>query len=123
MDAPSKHGHVLPIHRLRDGMNSKGSHVTSRLARAAAAGPLIAAAAVAYWAWRSDDARSNPNVVTRTIAEPDAAPARDLPANATPYRTGIEGVSRVGAGTGASGGAVNLNTGVLSGSSFHTKLR
>lgn len=48
----------------------------------------------------------------------------DPPTRATPYRVEINGrdLIRIGAGTAAIAGAANLNTGVLSGSSFHPKL-
>jgi hypothetical protein len=49
----------------------------------------------------------------------------DPPAGATPYRAEIDGFGmiRVGTGTAAIGGSANLNSGVLSGSSFHPKPR
>lgn len=49
----------------------------------------------------------------------------DPPASATPYRTSLDGrgMIRLGAGTAAVGGGVNLNSGVLSGLSFHPKPR
>jgi hypothetical protein len=49
----------------------------------------------------------------------------DPPAGATPFQAGLKGYGmiRIGAGAAAIGGAANLNTGVLSGSSFHPKLR
>jgi hypothetical protein len=49
----------------------------------------------------------------------------DPPAGAAPYRAELNGLGmiRVGTGTAAIGGSANLNSGVLSGSSFHPKLR
>jgi hypothetical protein len=49
----------------------------------------------------------------------------DPPANGTPYRIGLNGreMIHLGSGTAAIGGGANLNSGVLSGSSFHPKPR
>lgn len=92
---------------------------TSTFARGAALGALIAAA-VAYWTWRSGE-DSNPNlIVPATVrAEPNAVVTPDRPANEMLYGASAigRGMSRMGAG--ASGGAIDLNTGVLSGNSFH----
>jgi hypothetical protein len=63
----------------------------------------------------------------KPIDPPAWSPGRphDPPASATPYRTALDGrsVIRSGTGTAAIGGAANLNSGVLSGSSFHPKPR
>lgn len=103
-------------------MNLMAVHQTNRLTRGAAVGALVAAAVVAYWAWRADE-DSNPNITALAGAKLNVVPAGNSRADESPYRTGIIGGSMSRMGAGASGGGANLNTGVLSGSSFHPNPR
>jgi hypothetical protein len=98
-------------------------HKTNRLARGVAVGALVAAAVLAYWAWRADE-DSNPNlfVPTSANAKLNAVPVGDSYAGESLYRTGIDGRGRSRMSAWAGGGA-NLNTGVLNGSSFRPNPR
>jgi hypothetical protein len=100
------------------------AHKTSRLAQGTAVGALVAAAVVAYWAWRADE-DSNPNLSApmSASAKLNAVPVGGSHADESLYRTGIDSRGRSRMGAWVSGGGANLNTGVLSGSSFRPNPR